>query len=97
MNGRQNIVRFESHSLRQFLPKFQRVFNLFDRAKRAMTVPRPYHETTLLTGNGPMGRLDQEFQFYLDNQDAMVEKYDGKVIAVKGGKVLGVYDSYLDA
>ena len=44
-----------------------------------------------------MGRLDREFQFYLDNQSAMVEKYDGKVIAVKGGRVLGAYDSYLDA
>ena len=43
-----------------------------------------------------MGRLDQEFQFYLDNQDAMVEKYDGKVVAIKDGEVLGVYDSYLD-
>ena len=44
-----------------------------------------------------MGRLDREFQFYLDNQSAMVEKYDGKVIAVKGGRVLGAYDSYLVA
>ena len=44
-----------------------------------------------------MGRLDREFQFYLDNQSAMVEKYDGKVIAVKGGRILGAYDSYLDA
>ncbi len=44
-----------------------------------------------------MGRLDQEFQFYVDNQNAMVEKYDGKVVAIKGGDVLGVYDSYLSA
>ena len=44
-----------------------------------------------------MGRLDQEFQFYVDNQNAMVEKYDGKVVAIKGGEVLGVYDSYLSA
>lgn len=44
-----------------------------------------------------MGRLGQEFQFYLDNQNAMVEKFDGKVIAIKAGKVLGAYDSYLVA
>ena len=44
-----------------------------------------------------MGRLDQEFQFYVDNQNAMVEKYDGKVVAIKGGDVLGVYDTYLSA
>ena len=30
-------------------------------------------------------------------QNAMVEKYDGKVVAIKGGEVLGVYDSYLSA
>ncbi len=44
-----------------------------------------------------MVRLDHEFRFYLDNQNAMVEKYDGKVVAIKGGVVLGVYDSYLIA
>ena len=44
-----------------------------------------------------MGSLNQEFQFYLNNQNSMVEKYDGKVVAIKGGELLGVYDSYLSA
>ena len=41
--------------------------------------------------------LRREFEFYLANQDEMVEKYDGKVIAIKGGKVLNAYDNELAA
>lgn len=37
--------------------------------------------------------LRKEFQFYRDNQDEIVEKYDGKVVAIKGGEVLGAYES----
>ena len=31
------------------------------------------------------------------NQDEMVAKYDGKVIAIKDGEVLGVFEDYLAA
>ena len=41
--------------------------------------------------------LREEFQFYLDHQDEMVEKYDGKYIVIKDGKVLGAYDDELTA
>ena len=44
-----------------------------------------------------LSALKKEFDFYLANQDEMVEKYDGKVIAIKNGNVLGVYDSELEA
>lgn len=37
------------------------------------------------------------FHWYLANQDALVEKYDGKVLAIREGEVLGVYDTYLAA
>ena len=40
---------------------------------------------------------NRAFEWYLANQDALVEKYDGKVIAIKDGEVLGVYDSELAA
>ena len=43
------------------------------------------------------GVLGEAFGFYLANQDEMVEKYDGKVIAIKDGKVLEAYDSELAA
>lgn len=42
-------------------------------------------------------RLRREFEFYRANQDDMVEHYNGKVIALKNHKVLGVYDSHLSA
>ncbi len=41
--------------------------------------------------------LQKEFDFYLENQEALVEKYNGKVIVVKDGKVLGSYDSHYEA
>ena len=41
--------------------------------------------------------LSREFKLYLTNRDKMVEEHDGKVIALKGGVVLGVYDSDLEA
>lgn len=42
-------------------------------------------------------QLQDEFKFYLGNQDEMVEKYDGKVIVVKDGSILGSYDDELTA
>ena len=41
--------------------------------------------------------LREEFRYYLAHQDEFVAKYDGRVIALKGGVVLGDYDSELDA
>ena len=41
--------------------------------------------------------LAKEFRFYLDHQDEMVEKYDGKFIVIKDGIVLGDYDDELNA
>ena len=41
--------------------------------------------------------LEKEFQFYLDHQDEMVEKYDGKFIVLKDGVVLGAYDDEVTA
>ena len=42
-------------------------------------------------------RLHEEFDYYIAHQDEFVELYDGKVIAIKDGQVLGAYDSDLDA
>ncbi len=41
----------------------------------------------------PVDTLRREFQFYRDNQNDMVEKYDGKTIVIKNGVVLGAYNS----
>lgn len=34
----------------------------------------------------------EEFEFYLEHQDEMVTRYNGRVVAIKGHEVLGVYD-----
>ncbi len=41
--------------------------------------------------------LRKEFNFYRDHQDEMVAKYNGRIIALKDCKVLGVYDTPLAA
>lgn len=41
--------------------------------------------------------LEKEFKFYIEHQDEMVEKYDGKIIVIKDGLVLGVYADELTA
>lgn len=41
--------------------------------------------------------LQKDFEFYVAHQAEMVEKYDGKYIAIKDGEVLGVYDDELAA
>ena len=37
--------------------------------------------------------LEKEFQYYLDNQQELVEKYNGKFLVIKNDEVIGVYDS----
>lgn len=41
--------------------------------------------------------LKKEFQYYLDHQAELVEKHRGRVVVIKGEKVIGVYDSELEA
>ncbi len=41
--------------------------------------------------------LDKEFQYYLDHQEELVKEYDGKYIVIIGEKVVGSYDSELEA
>ena len=36
--------------------------------------------------------LEAEFQYYLEHQAELAKKYAGKVIAIKGAEVVGVYD-----
>jgi hypothetical protein len=41
--------------------------------------------------------LKQEFQFYIDHQAELSGKYNGKYIVIKDQKVIGVYDSEIEA
>ena len=38
-------------------------------------------------------KLEKEFQWYLDNQEELVKKYDGRFIVVKDKEVIGEYDA----
>ena len=41
--------------------------------------------------------LQKEFDFYVANQDQLVREYDGKVIVIKDQRVIGAYDSEMEA
>jgi len=44
-----------------------------------------------------MERLEKEFKYYLEHQDELVKKYNGRFIVIKDCKVIGVFDSELEA
>lgn len=41
--------------------------------------------------------LEKEFQYYLDHQDELVKKYNGKYIVIKGNDVINSYDTKEEA
>ncbi len=41
--------------------------------------------------------LEQEFKYYVTNQDALVKQYAGKYIVIKESTVLGAYDDEITA
>ena len=41
--------------------------------------------------------LQKEFDYYLAHQDKLVAKYEGKVLVIRDAKVVGVYDSEVEA
>ena len=41
--------------------------------------------------------LEKDFQYYLDHQKELVEKYNEKFIVIVNKKVVGVYDSQVGA
>ena len=41
--------------------------------------------------------LNKEFQYYLDNINELVSKYDDKYIVIIGESVVGAYDEHYEA
>lgn len=41
--------------------------------------------------------LQSEFNYFLQNQKELVDKYAKKTIVIKDQKVIGVYDTYTEA
>lgn len=55
------------------------------------------HTTTTPKVNAMSTPLAKEFQFYLENQEALVGQYNGKVIVIVGTEIVGVYDDEMTA
>jgi len=47
--------------------------------------------------NNKSNILEDEFKFYLDNQDSIFAKYAGKFVVIVGSNVVGAFDSMVDA
>lgn len=43
------------------------------------------------------GALEKEFNYYLEHQEELVKKYNGKFLVIKDCNVIGAYDSELEA
>lgn len=41
--------------------------------------------------------FEQELSFFIRNQEQLVKEHEGKVLAIKGNQILGVYESPLEA
>lgn len=41
--------------------------------------------------------LQREFDYFLAHQQELVQKYNGKVLVIKGETIIGVFDSELEA
>lgn len=41
--------------------------------------------------------FENEFQYFIDHQSELVAEYKGKVVAIKDQKILGAYDSEIEA
>ena len=44
-----------------------------------------------------MEKLEREFKYYLEHEEELVSKYDGKFIVIKDCNVIGAFDSELEA
>ena len=41
--------------------------------------------------------LEKEFEYYVEHQDELVRKYNGKILVIKNKKVIGVFDNEIEA
>lgn len=41
--------------------------------------------------------LDKEFKYFLDNQQELVQKHPNKFLIIRDDRVVGVYNSHMDA
>jgi len=44
-----------------------------------------------------MLKLKDEFEYYLKHQKELVKKYNGKFLVIKGQKIIGAYETELEA
>lgn len=41
--------------------------------------------------------LNEEFNYYLEHQDELLDKYNGKYLVIKNSEVVGSYDTIAEA
>ena len=53
--------------------------------------------TIAMSSHRQTGEFDTEMTYFVRNQDALVRRYDGRTLVIRGTKIEGVYDSHLEA
>jgi len=56
-----------------------------------------YKKTSGKTFNMSVVKLEREFKYYIEHQDELVKKYNGKFIVIVGEDVVGVFENASDA
>ena len=41
--------------------------------------------------------FNEELEFFIANQNDLVNKYKGKILVIKGKKIVGVYSTHIEA
>ncbi len=53
-----------------------------------------YNKSAFISG---LVMFEEELDYFITNQQRLVKEHAGKVLVIKGHKIIGVYDSDLDA
>lgn len=56
-----------------------------------------YKNATFVNAKLKPTMLENEFKYYLENQEDLLKKFKGKFIVIKNNQVIGAYDSEIQA
>jgi hypothetical protein len=87
--GEFNVALLEEYKKLGTPEEFKKALDLVDAVQSLLKSIQSYRK--------PIPALQKEFEFYLDNHKSFIPPYIGRVIVIKGCKVIGVYDDDMEA
>lgn len=90
----QQIIEQVNSSQNRAVPQFELNTTVYYTARAAtLSVVKGVMSLAMTERTG----LDKEFDYYLEHQDELVKQYNGKIIVIKEGQVLGAYATHTEA